>query len=250
METFGWVEDFSLDANYYNIELEDAIQALSAQNQLTNCIATLSPLFCSGITRGGGGSIVTFANQLTNIGRIETDGFDWTFNLTTPEFGFGQLRFSWANTYLASYKEFTPGISGLVATERAGTELGSPNRGFVRYKSTLAGDWMRAAWTTSLTLRYLSDLTEQCPGVLFDFGVESLCSDPENGLNEMDERLYVDARVAWRPPFFEGAEIAVGINNLLDEDPPPCRSCDLNSFDGTLYAVPGRFVHARASVSF
>ena len=251
LENVGWIEEFSMDANYYNIELENAIQALSAQNQLTNCVATLSPVFCSGITRAGGGSIATFANQLTNIGRIETDGFDWVFNLMTPEFGFGSLRFTWANTYLAGYKEFTPGLEGLVGTERAGTEVGSPTRGFVRYKSTLAADWMREAWTTSLTLRYLSDLTEQCPGVLYDFEVEDLCSDPANQLNEMDDTLYVDARVAWRPAFFdEQAEFAIGINNLLDEDPPPCRSCDLNSFDGTIYAVPGRYVHARAAVSF
>jgi iron complex outermembrane recepter protein len=251
LENVGWIEEFSLDANYYNIELENAIQALSAQSQLTNCVATLSPLFCDGIVRASGGSIVAFANQLTNIGRIETDGFDWTFNLTTPEFGFGSLRFQWANTYLASYEEFTPGISGLVGTRRAGTEVGSPTRGFVRYKSTLAADWMRQSWTTSLTLRFLSGLTEQCPGVLFDFGVQDLCSDPDNGINEMDERLYVDARVSWTPSFFnEQAQFAIGINNLLDEDPPPCRSCDLNSFDGTIYPIPGRYVHARAAVSF
>lgn len=45
--------------------------------------------------------------------------------------------------------------------------------------------------------------------------------------------------------FMDGqAQFALGINNILDEDPPPCRSCDLNSFDGTLYPVPGPFVHA------
>ena len=45
-------------------------------------------------------------------------------------------------------------------------------------------------------------------------------------------------------------QLALGINNILDEDPPPCRSCDLNNYDGTLYPVPGRFIHARAAVKF
>ncbi len=31
------------------------------------------------------------------------------------------------------------------------------------------------------------------------------------------------------------------MNNLLDEDPPPCLSCDLNNYDGTIYPVPGRY---------
>lgn len=247
----SWIDGLTIDATYYNIELENAIQALAAQDQLNNCVATLSPVFCSGITRAGGGSIVGFANQLTNIGRIETDGYDFTIALTTPQFRFGALRVQWSNTYLDDFKEFTPGIEGFIVTQRAGTELGSPTRGFVRYKSTLAVDWTYAAFTTSLTLRYLSSLTEPCPGLLYDFGVENLCSDPEGGTNELDERFYTDLRLAWAPTWFENeVELALGINNLLDEDPPACRSCDLNSMDGTLYPIPGRYIHARAAVRF
>ena len=44
--------------------------------------------------------------------------------------------------------------------------------------------------------------------------------------------------------------IALGINNVLDEDPPPCRACDLNNYDGTIYPVPGRYIHARAAIKF
>ena len=245
------VNGVTIDANYYNIKLDSAIQALSAQNQLTSCVATLDPTFCGGIQRGGGGSIIAFANQLTNIGRIETQGYDLTLTLTTAEFGFGALRFNWASTYLDSYKEFTPGPDGLIEVDRAGTEQGSPARAYVRFKSTLATDWIVGQWTTSLTLRYMSNLTEQCPGTLFDFGVQDLCSDPDNAINDMGSRVYADLQLAWQPEFLGGqAQLALGVNNVLDKDPPPCRSCDLNSFDGTLYPVPGRFIHARAAIKF
>jgi iron complex outermembrane receptor protein len=247
----SWIEQLTFDVNYYDIKLESAIQALSAQIQLTNCVNSLSPLFCDGIVRGPGGSITAFANQLTNIGRIETDGFDWTVMLATPELGFGSLRFQWSNTYLAGYKEFTLGANGLVGTERAGIEVGSPTRGFVRYKSTLAADWLFHDFVTSLTLRYLSKLTETCPGALVDAGLETICSDPVGLLNEMDSRVYTDLRLSWTPPVFDQQlQVAVGVNNLLDEDPPPCLSCDLNNYDGTLYPVPGRFFHARAAFKF
>ena len=155
-ENASWIEELTFDVNYYNIKLENAIQALDAQVQLDTCVATLSPVFCGGIQRGPGGAVIRFANQLTNIGRIETEGFDWTVTMTTPEFGFGALRFTWANTYLAGYKEFTLGENGLVARELAGIELGSPIRGYTRYKSTLATDWQLRDFVTSLTLRYLS----------------------------------------------------------------------------------------------
>ncbi len=247
-ENASWIEDLTFDVNYYNIELENAIQALDAQVQLDNCVETLSPLFCDGIARAAGGSIIAFANQLTNIGRIETEGFDWTFTLTTPEFGFGALRFTWANTYLAGYKEFTLGENGLVGRELAGIELGSPIRGYVRYKSTLATDWQKGDFVTSLTLRYLSAIDGACTAAARG---QNLCSDPARNVDELDAKVYTDLQVAWTPSFFEQKlQLALGINNVLDEDPPPCRACDLNNYDGTIYPVPGRFVHARAAYKF
>jgi iron complex outermembrane recepter protein len=247
-ENASWIEELTLDVNYYNIELENAIQALDAQVQLDSCVATLSPTFCDGIERGLGGAVIRFANQLTNIGRIETEGFDWTFTLTTPEFGFGALRFTWANTYLAGYKEFTFGENGLVGRELAGIELGSPIRGYTRYKSTLATDWQVRDFVTSLTLRYLSAIDAGCTA---NARAQNLCSDPARNVDELDAKVYADLQVAWTPTFFDQqVQLALGINNVLDEDPPPCRACDLNNFDGTLYPVPGRFIHARAAIKF
>ena len=37
----------------------------------------------------------------------------------------------------------------------------------------------------------------------------------------------------------------LGVNNLFDEKPPICFSCDLNSLDGTLYPIAGQFWYAR-----
>jgi iron complex outermembrane recepter protein len=254
VEGTDWIEEFTMDVNYYNIEIEDAIQAPSAQAQLVACVSTLSPVFCGGIGRGAGGAIISFANQLRNIGRIETDGFDWTFTLSTPEFGFGGLRFTWANTYLSSYEEFTEGTTPgqLVGRELAGIELGSPTRGYVRYKSTLATDWMFRDFVTSLTLRYMSAIDGRCPAALTgNATLRGLCSDPDRGIDELDAKVYTDLQVAWSPDFIgEQVQFALGINNILDEDPPPCRACDINNYDGTLYPVPGRFIHARAAVKF
>ena len=121
----------------------------------------------------------------------------------------------------------------------------------MRYKSTLAVDWMLQSFVTSVTVRYLSDLTEQCPQVLYDYGVEGLCSNPGGGLNELGSKFFTDAQVTWSPAAFDDkAQFSLGVNNILDEDPPPCFSCDLNNYDGTIYPVPGRFVHARAQVKF
>ena len=50
----------------------------------------------------------------------------------------------------------------------------------------------------------------------------------------------------WRPELDNGGmSIRLGVNNVLDEDPPECYSCALNGFDATLYDVPGQFVYLR-----
>jgi iron complex outermembrane receptor protein len=239
-DNVGWMDGLSFDFNYYDIELTDPVGAIQAQQQLNQCVATLDPALCSGIVRGPGGAIIAFANQLQNIGSgggslITTDGFDFTVTLTTAPQDWGQLRFNWSTSHLGSYND---------GQERAGTELGSPTRAFVETKSQLITDWQLRSFTTTLALRYLSDLTEGCPA-----GAEPFCSRGAAG-NDIDSLLVTDAQVLWQPPGIEGLSIALGVQNLLDEDPPACQTCDLNNFDGTIHHVPGRFVYGRLGMRF
>ena len=236
----SWLNGLTLDFNYYDIELTDPIGAVRAQEQLNQCVATLDPALCSGIIRGPGGAIVAFGNTLQNIGsgggsRIDTDGIDFTATLATKPASWGQLRFDWNSSYLMSFND---------GQERAGTELGSPTRGYAELKSTLAGEWTLRSFTTSVALRYLSGLDEGCPA-----GAQAFCTNGAAG-NKLDSSLFTDAQVLWRPEAFEGVSLALGVNNLLDEEPPACQTCDLNNFEGTLYPVPGRFVYGRIGVRF
>jgi iron complex outermembrane receptor protein len=42
-----------------------------------------------------------------------------------------------------------------------------------------------------------------------------------------------------------GFTFTVGVNNLFNEEPPICFSCDLNSLDGTVYPIEGQFLYGR-----
>jgi len=100
-----------------------------------------------------------------------------------------------------------------------------------------------------LSLRYLSALTEQCSGGVVTFGQTALCSDPVGLTNKLDSQLYTDLQFGWSPAemFGGGWSFALGVQNLTDESPPICFSCDLNSLDGTLYPIAGQFWYLRAS---
>ena len=82
-----------------------------------------------------------------------------------------------------------------------------------------------------------------------DFGETARCSDPAGLTNELDSQLYTDLQFGWAPEdlFGGGWSFAVGVQNLTDESPPVCFSCDLNSLDGTIYPIAGQFWYLRAT---
>jgi iron complex outermembrane recepter protein len=246
----GGFQRLLVEANYYDIDIEGAIQAPDAQDTLDACIATLDPLFCNQVNRNPSGTITSIEGTLNNIGGIETNGVDLNFDLALAETGAGAFRFQLMASFLMDYDElFANSAGGFDRVERAGQELGSPTRGFVEEKATLNTFWERGDFSALLSLRYLSSLTEQCVGLVFDFELTDLCSDPAGLTNKLDSQLYTDLQFGWQPEdlFGGGWSFAVGVQNLTDEEPPICYSCDLNSLDGTIYPIAGQFWYLRAS---
>jgi iron complex outermembrane recepter protein len=220
----------SLEVAYSDIELDRAIQAQNGQSLLDRCAQTGDALSCATITRTASGQIAAISNPLINIGRIETRAVDVNFIWTSPEWDMGQFSARWYTTRLLEFTEFVPTSGGLTAIEREGTERGSPDQGYPKWKSTLMLDWDKADWGATLTGRYISKLQE--------------AGDP----NKLEARLYVDAQVRWTPSFLtEDLSFAVGVNNLFDKDPPGCVTCGLNNFDPNVYDAPGRFMYLRLS---
>jgi iron complex outermembrane receptor protein len=246
----GAMERLLVEANYYDIDIEGAIQAPDAQDTLDACIATLDPIFCNQVNRRPSGTITSIEGTLNNIGGIETSGVDINLDLALAESGAGSFRFQLMASFLMDYDElFANSAGGFDRVDRAGQELGSPTRGFVEEKATLNTFWELGDFSAMLALRYLSSLTEQCVGLVADFGLTDLCSDPAGLTNKLDSQLYTDLQFGWAPDdlFGGGWKFAVGVQNLTDEEPPICYSCDLNSLDGTIYPIAGQFWYLRAS---
>jgi iron complex outermembrane receptor protein len=251
----GALDRFLLEANYYDIQIEDAIQALNNQDLLNACVDTQDPFFCDRINRVSTGTITSIDNELNNIGGIETTGVDVNLDLSFAPTSIGAWRFQLLTSMLFDYDELLANpAGGFDRIDRTGTELGSPTRGFVEEKVTLNTHWSLGEWSAMFSLRYLSSLTEQCSGLVFDFGLgPDFCSNAPDldviGTNKLDSVIYADAQVSWAPEelFGGGWNFAVGVNNLFDEKPPVCFSCDLNSLDGTNYAIASPFWYVRAS---
>ena len=251
LNAMDWVGGFSLEFTYYNIEVEGAIQAINAQVQLDSCIRTLDPVLCAGISRTPQGTINSFSNRLTNIGELQTDGLDVTLTYSTPMTAIGRFGVFWPSSFLFNFTERIPSADGFEEIERAGREVGDPEQAFPQFKSSIILSWALGDWSASVTNRYIHSVVEQCRG-LAEF--PETCSDfnaTDDTLSEntLDARLYTDFQVSYFPPILDGFNVTVGVNNVLNQDPPECYSCALNGFDATTYNVPGVFGYARVGVN-
>jgi iron complex outermembrane receptor protein len=204
-------------------------------------------VLCGGIGRTPGGVINRFNNTLINIGGTKTKGYDLNVNWALPQTGIGQFGLSWQNTWLDSYLEIFETEGGTTEVERAGTERGSPSVAFPKWKSSLTTDWRLGGWSAAATVRYTDSLDDTCRNAV---GL-GICTDEANNFNKMDATAYVDLQASWAPAALDNNwTFTVGINNLLNQDPPNCFSCELNSFDAATYDVPGMFWYARLVARF
>jgi iron complex outermembrane receptor protein len=253
-QNLSWIDSLSADITYYDIKLDDAIQAVDAQTQLDQCALTNDAALCGGISRTASGVINGFANQLSNIATIESKGWDINLFYHSPAYNFGEFGLSLFSTYVDEFTEKSLGGS----RDLEGVEENDSS--IPEWKSTFIVDWMLGNFAASWTMRYIDEVTEDCSdgldGTPNSFTQLGLCSSPNTASegqskNDLDSTTYHDVQVTWMPEFGDGQlAVTVGANNVLDEDPPTCYSCSLNGYDAGTYDAPGQFYYLRSQFAF
>ena len=225
-----FVPRLSIEANWYDIKIDGAIQTVDASVTLNQCMVNNDPAACALVTRAAGGQLTQVAGLLQNIAGIKTTGIDLNLAYRTLPTRYGRFGLTWNNTFLDRFNVFVPSSTGEEVISREGTEVGSPSQGFPRLKSIFILDWDLADFGATLTERYVSRLKE---------------SDG----HYLGSRFYTDAQLRWMPPVLGNRlGLALGVNNLFDKGAPGCNTCDLNNFDPSMYDIPGRYIYARATI--
>ena len=232
----GALDALSLEVNYYDIRVRDAIAAIPADVLLGRCALSADALSCAATTRTANGFISAISGVLLNTGGIRTRGIDATFNVRSAQTGAGVFGLSVIGNYLLRYQETVPATNGTTTTRYEGKERGSPDQAYPRFKGLATVDWAIGPVTASFTGRYIDDVREiQLVPV-------------SNAVNDLSSRLYGDVQLVLRPAWMENRfAFTLGVNNVFDKDPPACFSCSLNNYDPTTYDVPGRFGYLRLS---
>jgi len=240
---FIWTPEFvdglTVTLDYYNIEVTDAISAISAETTLNQCLNTGDASFCNLVNRGpvsgtlwlDGDSIV--ATNI-NIGFIETEGVDFTFEYEFDVADMGSVSIMNNGNYVMAYdQEEYPG-AGIESCEGTwGGACGSPTADF---KNNLRVTW-HTPWDLSLssTIRHIGEI--EAKGA---------------GQQDLGERNYWDLGAIYQ--MNEEVTFRAGVQNVLDREPPladggPSIFGNGNTFPGT-YDALGRYIFLGASMSF
>jgi iron complex outermembrane recepter protein len=246
--TFGvilqprFLPKLSMSIDYFDIEITDTISTFGSDNTLNACYFQGDAASCSRINRDQNGNLWRadgFVEDLNvNIGSLQTSGIDLSLNYSGVEIGsFGSLNFNLTGTYLDELITVPgPGVDEYDCAGLYSGSCGTPNPEW-RHHARLG--WV-TPWAVdlSLTWRYYD-------------GVEEFRGSDVQIDYELDAANYFDLAANWA--ITEKFSVLVGVNNVLDSDPPVTSAVGTtgngNTFPQT-YDALGRWMFVRAQVGF
>jgi outer membrane receptor protein involved in Fe transport len=208
--TYGIVLDpidsltFAID--YFDIELDEAINFFDAQTILDKCYDSPTPnQFCPLIQRDAGtGLLESFQQFGVNVAQFKTKGYDYSLRYQSMPTSFGQFRLSLLATRLDELVFFD------VPDGEPDRDVGEP--GAPELQAVLDLTWYRDSWTVNYGYSWF-DETDR-------FSRERLAADPDwvdPAYFRYSPREVHD--IYARYDFDNGLSIFGGINNLTDQEP-------------------------------
>jgi outer membrane receptor protein involved in Fe transport len=216
----------TLSVDYFDVEVTDAIAEPDSQFVFDSCIDSGAARFCDSVNRdpatgllwlGEGHIVVTN----TNIGFIKTSGYDIVGSYEQPIGRFGDMSFDVVSTYLDTWD--WQELPGEDPWNCVGVYWNGPcERPRPEWRSNLRTTWI-TPWDASISLlwRYASEIEDY------------------SGLgNDIPSTDYLDLAGLWEVR--DDIVLRVGINNVLDADPPIASFGSGNSWP-EMYDALGRY---------
>ena len=267
--TFGavfnpeFVEGLELSVDYFDITLKNFITAPGGQFVLDQCYgsdpAARSSL-CQFISRNpNNNQLQSVLNLFNNFPRIETSGLDFGIGYTLPMDVLGTFKFATDASYLIKYDQFTEDSLGQLEKNSLAGTYDQSTTAYPRWKINPSLSWsqgpMQASWSSFIVWHVTEPCEDGIPPSLVSLGV---CSDPTNldkdGLPAPENKIATAVRNDVQFSYAierEKMDIIVGIQNVLDRDPPVSYSTlPAIGYNPSDYWIPGRLPYLRLKKSF
>jgi outer membrane receptor protein involved in Fe transport len=233
---------FSLSIDYFDIKVRDYISSIPASLTISQCIATGDPFFCSlfhrdprtGVLFGEQGYVISTTQ---NTGSLKTSGFDIGANYAVDT-GVGGFSLAFIGTWLKELRtEPLPGLGSYDCVGLFGPTCGQPSPEW-RHQARLSWSDKADIASVSLNWRYIG------PTKLTNNTDDPFLTGPAYVLNaSLPAYSYFDLALSAKVQ--KNIAFRLGVNNLLDKDPPAVAQGLLYSFGNGntypgVYDVAGR----------
>lgn len=245
---------FSATLDFFDIKIKDLISSYGANLIVDQCVLDDNPQFCSMVHRDSAGSLWFSRtgyvdDPLLNLGYEKTAGADVSLNYLQSIGSWGSLRFNFIGTYTASFDvEPYPGSGDYNCAGYFGATCLNPRP---KWKHTFTAGWATPWHGLGLQARWRHvgdaevDLANPSPLLAGKFGP---------AIQYTGTRDYFD--LVATDQILSGVLLQVGINNILDKDPPilTTNAFPPPFFNGNTYPqvwdTLGRYLFANLKVDF
>jgi iron complex outermembrane recepter protein len=232
------VKGLSLTLDYFNVSIEDAIGVLGADTILSNCYNRPAGerLYCDRIVRLPSNRLQVINDSLANVGGTDTSGLDFAVAYDYQIGAGGRLKHQLEGTYLLAY-DFDTGervlnYRGVYDSEDV----------FPYLKTNFSTSWGLDNFGAGFNIRYIGGFKE-CEG--------NDCNRPSAPNRDVDANVTADVfgSYAFQTPAGK-TSVAIGVNNVLDQEPAVIYNGFLAESDAATYDYLGRYFYARLSQAF
>lgn len=200
-------------------------------------------------------------DRFTNLAGIKVQALNWTVNYIVPTARYGTFSFDTTQAYFLTYKyKALPSqkyyeYAGIATNGGTGVQGSLP-----RYRAYTAVDWNFEHFDVTVANTYVSSVADLGAGGI-TYETNSNKTPPTAFAGHIKSYMSWDLRVAVRPGSLEvhdrGLEVAFGINNVFDRQPPVSSNVgtpsaaftDVNT-DVATYSPLGRLFYASATFRY
>lgn len=244
--TPSFVENLSITVDYFDIEITEAIAAVTSEFILTSCLDSGSAQFCDVINRGANTGTLwlgsdSISSTDSNIGFFSTTGFDFTVDYTLELGDMGSLQFNDIATYVTEWDQQE--VAGEPVDDCLGYWGGVCGQPTIEFQNNLRATWL-TPWQLALSAQW------RHVGSVDDKAAENNEARVGFKLDSMD---YLDLSAIW--DVTDMISVRGGVNNLTDEVAPyadapgPGLGGNGNTFPGQ-YDALGRYYFVGATFQF
>jgi len=215
------IPGLSVTVDYYNIQISDAIDTLTAETIHRVCMENGDPAYCDRIHRDTHGSIWLTDEGYTdrtdqNVGSETAEGIDLNASYLIGLGGAGYLATDLMGSYMLSRSLENPEFD-YECVSYFGVQCGQPHSVWRhRFRATWESSFML---NLSLAWRYLGGAENDDASPSPDLGnPDNMELWRINGIDKIRAYNWFDFSASYT--FRNGIKLTLGVNNIFDEEPP------------------------------